>query len=270
MFHAEPRGPRAGGAAHEGVRRQQTCGACILEAGEAHRAARGRRARPSRMRRAKPQEERSAPWLMPSSFPRRAPRSPSPGAAPSISRMAPRSAATWSRPRWNARGIEPARGRRRAHGLRQSRRRHRLQHRAADRAARRLPGHDFRHDGESLLLVGPADHRAGRATHHGGRGRGVRRGRRRIDLLRAERAPEHLHGEGSLARRAQARDLLEHAADRGDRGAAATRFRARRRIDTACRASSAPPRRRPPGGSPRKSSPSKWSWARRTRTAAAS
>ena len=34
--------------------------------------------------------------------------------------------------------LDPGRGRRRAHGLRQSRRRHRLQHRAADCAARRL------------------------------------------------------------------------------------------------------------------------------------
>ena len=40
---------------------------------------------------------------MPSSFPRRAPRSPSPGAAPSISRMAPRSVGTWCSTPWSAR-----------------------------------------------------------------------------------------------------------------------------------------------------------------------
>ena len=112
--------------------------------------------------------------------------------------------------------------RRCAHGLRQSRRRHRLQHCAPDRVARRMSGDHLRHDGESLLLVGLADHRARRAAHHGGRRRDVRGRRRRIDFLRAERSPEHLHGEGSLARAAQAGDLLDDAADRGDRGAAAT------------------------------------------------
>ena len=62
------------------------------------------RARLSTMRQPKkqPQKAGEAPWLTPSSFPRRAPRSPSPGAARSISRTARRSAGTSSRPRWNA------------------------------------------------------------------------------------------------------------------------------------------------------------------------
>ena len=59
-----------------------------------------------------------------------------------------------------ARAARSRRGRRRDHGLRQPGRRDRPQHRAADRDARRLPGHRPGHDREPLLLVGPADDRA--------------------------------------------------------------------------------------------------------------
>ena len=52
------------------------------------------------------------------------------------------------------------------------RRRDRQQHRAPCRDPRRHAGHRVGHDGESLLLVGLADDRAGRAAHHRGRGAG--------------------------------------------------------------------------------------------------
>ena len=45
-----------------------------------------------------------------------------------------------------------------------------------------LPGHRAGHDGEPLLLLRPADHRARRAAHHGRRRRDLRRRRRRVDL----------------------------------------------------------------------------------------
>ena len=57
-------------------------------------------------------------------------------------------------------------GRRRAHRLRASGRRDRLEHRAPDRAARRLSGDRARRDGQSLLLVGAAGDRAGGAADH--------------------------------------------------------------------------------------------------------
>ena len=85
------------------------------------------------------------------------------------------------------------------------------QHRAADRAARRLPGHRSRRDGQPLLLVRTADDRDRGAADHRGRRRRLRRGRRRVDLLRAERA-EPAHAARAVARRAQARDLLADAA----------------------------------------------------------
>ncbi len=91
-----------------------------------------------------------------------------------------------------AREDRPGRGRRRRDGLRQPRRRDRLEHRAADRARGRLPGHDVRHDDQPLLLVGPADDRDGRATRDRRRRRHLRRRRRRVDLVRAER-DEHAH-----------------------------------------------------------------------------
>ncbi len=46
--------------------------------------------------------------------------------------------------------------------------RHGLQHCAPDRTACRLPGHGARCDREPLLLVGPADHRHGRAARDRG------------------------------------------------------------------------------------------------------
>ncbi len=62
-----------------------------------------------------------------------------------------------------------------------------------------LPGHRSRRDGQPLLLVGAADDRAGRAAHHRGRGRGVRRRRRRIDIVCAKRN-EQAHAARSMAR----------------------------------------------------------------------
>jgi 3-hydroxyacyl-CoA dehydrogenase len=59
----------------------------------------------------------------------------------------------------------PGRGRGRHHGLRHARRRHRQQHRAPDRAARRPAGDRAGRHRQSLLLLGPADHRHGRAAH---------------------------------------------------------------------------------------------------------
>src|SRR6185437_11254094 len=52
-------------------------------------------------------------------------------------------------------------------------------------ALRRLSGYRARCDGQSLLLVGSADDRAGGATDHDRRKRCHRRRRRRVDLLRA-------------------------------------------------------------------------------------
>ena len=47
MFYAGRVGLGAGRPAHEGIRGQQTCRSGVLEAGEAHHAARGRRENPS-------------------------------------------------------------------------------------------------------------------------------------------------------------------------------------------------------------------------------
>jgi acetyl-CoA C-acetyltransferase len=66
---------------------------------------------------------------------------------------------------------------------------------------------------QPLLLVGPADHRAGRAAHHCRRGRRVRGRRRGEHFLRAA-GDEQAHARRPLAGEEQARDLLEHAADR--------------------------------------------------------
>ncbi len=87
------------------------------------------------------------------------------------------------------------------------------QYRAPDRAARRLPGHDVRHDRQPLLLVRPADDRHGRAARDERRRRRLRGRRRRVDLVRAER-DEQTHAQRSVDPRAQARALLADAADR--------------------------------------------------------
>src|SRR5207302_1487158 len=90
-----------------------------------------------------------------------------------------------------------------------------LEHRAADRDSRRLSGLSTGNDGESVLLIGPADDRAGGATDHRRGGIDLHRGRRRIDLVRAERA-EQTHDAGAVARAAEARNLLDDAADGGE------------------------------------------------------
>ncbi len=107
-------------------------------------------------------------------------------------------------------------------------------------------------DGQPLLLVGPADDRAGGAAHHRRRSRYLRRRRRRIDLLRAERN-EQAHAARGLARRAQARRLLADAGDGRERRAGATASRARSRTSTACKASSGRPLPRRRTGSTTKS-----------------
>ena len=101
-------------------------------------------------------------------------------------------------------GIEPARGRRRDHGLRDARGRHRQQHRAPDRAARRPADHDQRHDRQPLLLERPADDRDGGAARHRRRERHRRRRRRRVDLVRAERG-QQAHARRPVAGRATSR-----------------------------------------------------------------
>ncbi len=66
--------------------------------------------------------------------------------------------------RHRARQDRGGRSRRRADGLCQPGGRHRRQHRAPDRPARRLPGDRARRHRQPLLLVRPADHRDGRAA----------------------------------------------------------------------------------------------------------
>ena len=61
--------------------------------------------------------------------------------------------------------------------------------RAARRAARRAAGDGAGHDGQPLLRVEPADDPHGLPRDQGRRGRGVRRGRRRVDVA-GERLPE--------------------------------------------------------------------------------
>ena len=120
-------------------------------------------------------------------------------------------------PRHRARASGSVRHRGRHHGLRESGRRDRPQHRAPDRDPGRLSRDDLRDDGESLLLVGPADDRDRRAAHHDRRGRDLRGGRRRIDLVRAER-DEQVHAQRGLDPRAQAGAVLADAADGRIRG----------------------------------------------------
>ena len=72
------------------------------------------------------------------------------------------------------------------------------------------------HDGQPLLLVGAADHRAGCAAHRRRRGCGLRCRWRRVDFVRAERE-QQAHAARELALRAQARAVLDDAADRGER-----------------------------------------------------
>ncbi len=91
-------------------------------------------------------------------------------------------------------GIEPGGGRGRADGLRQPRGRDRLQHRAPDRAARRLACHRAGHDDQPLLLeraCRPSRMAAQRII--AGEGDVLRGRRRRKHLLRAERdEPAHV------------------------------------------------------------------------------
>ena len=144
-----------------------------------------------------------------------------------------------------AREARPGRGRRRPDGLRVSRRRDRLQYRTADRAARGLPvsvpGMTInRFCSSGLQTIAMAAQRV-----IGGRGRDLRRRRRRIDIVRAERV-EQAHAARDMAAGTQARDLLDHAGNRGERLQALRASRARSRTSTARRASSAlqPPRQR--------------------------
>ena len=97
-----------------------------------------------------------------------------------------------------------------------------VQHRAPDRAARRPAGHRRGRHRQPLLLVGPADHRAwprsasspARATCY------VAGGVECISCVQNE-MNQHMIAR-PLADRAQARDLLDHAADRRDRWPSAT------------------------------------------------
>ena len=91
--------------------------------------------------------------------------------------------------------------------------RDRRQHRAPDRAARRLPVtvsgmtvNRFCSSGLQTIALASQRILAGEA-------RRLRRRRRRVDFLRAERS-QQAHGPGRVAEGTQARDLLEHAADR--------------------------------------------------------
>jgi acetyl-CoA C-acetyltransferase len=76
-----------------------------------------------------------------------------------------------------------------------------------------LPVTTAGHDHQPLLLLGPADHRLAAQRIIAGEAPGVCGRRRRVHLVRAERG-QHPHAARPLAGRAQARDLLEHAADR--------------------------------------------------------
>ena len=125
------------------------------------------------------------------------------------------------------------------------RRRYGRQRRACRGTARRPAGdHGWRH-GQPFLLQRPANHCDGSATHHGRRGRCVRRRRRGVDLLRAERN-QPAHARRPRHARAETRDLLVDAADRRAGGQALRDFqtgpgRIRRAQPVACRS-------RPDGG----------------------
>src|SRR5258705_11714556 len=93
--------------------------------------------------------------------------------------------------------------------------RDRLEHRAADRDSRRLSGLSTGNDSESVLFIGLAGGRAGGATDHRRGGLDLHRGWRRIDLVRAKRA-EQTHDARAVADAAEAGDLLDDAADRGE------------------------------------------------------
>ncbi len=82
--------------------------------------------------------------------------------------------------RGQARRHRARRRRGRDAGLRQSRGRHRRQHRAPGGDPRRPAGDRRRPDRQPLLLLRPAGDRAGRAQHHAGRRAGRRGGRARV------------------------------------------------------------------------------------------